>query len=284
MIYRKDANFPYPVLANTIKTYENNVFNIDVDITDDTDYFYFNLNKVEIESEFIKMLERTNKIKYIFIIKTKDNKFFKLKSKEEKIKISKTQLSLNDRTSIQVHLQAVETISFAQNEDLASFYGKYKNQIQVPKNGLIGFSNILVLEGRFKKPLELFSKKVEATLKSEVKIVLGSETIDIYYRDANFQFSGVRKGNALNLPYVYMGLQKALTRFVSQYSEDGEEVFLEDLSVPEDLLDQKLYNLMRNKHIEDFTIDTIDEVIHRISDKMINKYTEAVKELMSDGN
>jgi hypothetical protein len=36
--------------------------------------------------------------------------------------------------------------------------------------------------------------------------------------------------------------------------------------------------------VEELSIDTIDEVIYAISDKMIEKYTSVVKGLISSGN
>lgn len=283
MIYRKDANFPYPILTGTSQNYQNNEFLIDIEINEDTENYYFQLNNVEIESEFINNLLRNNEARLILIIQSKDNKFYFLKSQYEQITIPKSRISLNRRTSIQLHIQAEKDISFSNNDDLNRFYDVYKENIIVPKNALLGFSNVLVLEGRFKKPLELFSKTVDPDLKSEIKIELGSETINICYKEPNFQLNDVRNSNAFNYPYVYMGLQKALQRFINTYGED-DAVDIEFMEVPEDLLDQKLYNLMQNKSITELNSESIDEVIHLISDNLVEKYTVAVKEMSNSGD
>jgi hypothetical protein len=52
--------------------------------------------------------------------------------------------------------------------------------------------------------------------------------------------------NTLNNPYIYMGLQKALLRFLVN-NGDGEQVDLDQIDMPLDQLDLKLYNLMKKK-------------------------------------
>ena len=58
------------------------------------------------------------------------------------------------------------------------FYGSIKDQINVPRHSILGFSNSVMFDGSTAKPLELFEKKVDPNLKSEVKVELGSETIN----------------------------------------------------------------------------------------------------------
>ena len=138
--------------------------------------------------------------------------------------------------------------------------------------------------GSNNKPLELFEKKVNPNLKSDVKIELGSETIIINYKNESLQFTDLPQSSTFNNPYVYMGLQKALYRFIVNNSEDDESVDLEEMEPPNDGLDFKLYNLMRKKKISELNIENIDEVIYSISDKMLEKYTAAVRRLYSNGN
>ena len=73
-------------------------------------------------------------------------------------------------------------------------------------------------------------------------------------------------------------------RFIINNSEDNEYVDLEQIDPPTTPLDLKLYHLMKKKMIEELTIDTIDEVIYAISDRIIEKYTSVVKGLSSNGN
>ena len=79
-----------------------------------------------------------------------------------------------------------------------------------------------------------------------------------------------------------MGLQKALYRFIVNNSEDHEEVDLDEIEPPSDGLDFKLYNLMRKKKISELNIENIDEVIYSISDKMLEKYTAAVRRALKN--
>ncbi|VEI08521.1 hypothetical protein [Kurthia zopfii] len=283
MIYKKDANFPYPVFASNVKTYLKNEFLIDLDINEDEKNFIFKFTEFEIESDFIKQMREENKIQFILIIQSKDNWFTKLTSTNDEIKVPKNRLSLNNRTLIQVHIQALESINFKGNEDLIPFYDAFKEEITVQKNGLIGYSNVLVLEGRFRKPLEIFSKRVDQNLSSEIKIELGNETIELVFKDADYQFGELPKSSGLMLPYIYMGMQKALYQFIKNYGTE-DSVELEYLDEPENLLDLKIFNLMRNKNVDELSIDNVDEVINQISDSMIGKYASTVREFASDGN
>ena len=43
MIYRKDANFPYPVLSNNASGYSVNGFILDVDLQENQKNYQFNL-------------------------------------------------------------------------------------------------------------------------------------------------------------------------------------------------------------------------------------------------
>jgi hypothetical protein len=65
---------------------------------------------------------------------------------------------------------------------------------------------------------------------------------------------------------------------------DGEQVDLDQIDTPLDQLDLKLYNLMKKKMVNEVSIDTIDEVIYSISDRIMEKYTAAVKGLSSNGS
>lgn len=283
MIYKKDANFPYPVFASNVRTYLKNEFLIDLDINEEEKNFIFKFTEFEIESDFIKQMKKENKIQFILIIQSKDNWFTIFDSTKEEIIVPKNRLSLNNRTLIQVHIQALESINFRNNEDLNTFYDAFKEEITVQKNGLIGYSNVLVLEGRFRKPLEIFSKRVDENLSSELKIELGNETIELVFKDADYQFGELPKSSGLMLPYIYMGMQKALYQFIKNYGTE-DSVELEYLDEPENLLDLKIFNLMRNKNVDELSIDNIDEVINQISDSMIGKYASTVREFASDGN
>src|SRR5699024_5804643 len=101
MIYRKDANFPYPVLANTSDNYQENYFDLDVSVSDNVDYYFFDFS-YEIDSPFINQLLADGKARLILIIQTKDNKFYSLTPGQKQVKVKKSRISLNNRTSLQL--------------------------------------------------------------------------------------------------------------------------------------------------------------------------------------
>ena len=283
MIYKKDANFPYPILTNTSNSYDNCSFILDINLEENTNEYIFEIN-YDITSPFIEKLLQNGQATLILIIQSKDNKFFNIEYGQKTKSISKSRISLSKRTTIQLFIQSNEEINFKNNYDLSSFYEEFKDEIDVPKNSILGFSNSVIFDGSSNKPLELFEKKVNPNLKSDVKIELGSETIIINYKNESLQFTDLPQSSTFNNPYVYMGLQKALYRFIVNNSEDHEEVDLDEIEPPSDGLDFKLYNLMRKKKISELNIENIDEVIYSISDKMLEKYTAAVRRLYSNGN
>ncbi|MGD6780171.1 hypothetical protein ACQCT3_10750 [Sutcliffiella horikoshii] len=283
MIYKKDANFPYPVLTNKSNSYTSSQFILDVELHENVHHYQFNY-KYEIDSAFINKLLREGRAQLILIIQSKDNKFFKVSTTQSSIKILKSRISISSRTSIQMHIQSTEDVSFRNNEDLSTFYDKFKDELVVPKHSILGFSNVVMFEGSTTKPLELFEKKLNPELKSAIKIELSHETIVIQYRNEEFQFNNLPKSNTLNNPYVYTGMHTALQRFIVNNGEDNEYVDLLEIDPPANPLDLKLYHLMRKKMVEELSIDTIDEVIYAISDRMIEKYTTVVKGLISSGS
>lgn len=283
MIYKKDANFPYPLLTNTSNSYDGCNFTLDIELNENTYEYIFQIN-YDIESDFIKKLIRENKAQLVLVVQSKDNKFFNLSLNEKIRTIPKNRISLSKRTTIQLLIQSKEEINFKENNDLNAFYGSIKDQINVPKHSILGFSNSVMFDGSTAKPLELFEKKVDPNLKSEVKVELGSETIIINYKSDELQFIDSPVSSTINNIYVYMGLQKALYRFVNTYGGEDEEVDLEELDLPTDGLDLKLYGLMKSKMIKSVSLENIDEVICSITDRILEKYTSAVRGLYSNGN
>ncbi|PID06028.1 MULTISPECIES: hypothetical protein [unclassified Sporosarcina] len=282
MIYKKDANFPYPVLTNTSNSYESGGFTLNVDLKENTDNYRFDI-EYEIESDFLKELLFTRKAKLYLVVQSKDNKFFEVDLNTMFIDIPKTRISINNRTSLQMSIQSKEEISFAYNDDINSFFKEFREEIIVSRYAILGFSNTVIFEGSSSRPFDLFERKVNSALSSAIKIELGSETIIIHYRDVDLQFVGLPMSGNFNNPYIYMGLQKALSRFISNYGEDGQ-VDLHDIDLPTDQLDAKLYRLMKAKMVFELTTETIDEAIYNISDKVIEKYALAVKGLATSGD
>lgn len=173
MIYKKDANFPYPLLTNTSNSYDNCNFILDIDLKENTQNYRFQI-KYEIDSLFIENLIKQKQAQLILIIQSKDNKFFNLDVNQEYVEIPKSRISLSTRTTIQLLIQSKDEILFKNNDDLNSFYETFKDDIVVPKNSILGFSNSVIFEGSQTKPLELFEKKVNPELKSDIAVELGS--------------------------------------------------------------------------------------------------------------
>lgn len=282
MIYKKDASFPYPILSNTSDSYEDCYFDLDVNVTDDAESYYFNI-RCYIDSYFIRKLLDQGKARLILIIQTKDSKFFILEPGQHQVKVKKNRISLKDKTSIQMHIQALEDINFSHNNDLNAFYKQFKDEITVHKHSLLGFSNVVTFNGRMKKPFDLFEKKLNENLKSEIKIELGTETIIIHYRNKEFQFNDIPKSSSLNNMFIYAGLTKALQQFIIDYGDDGV-VDLDNIDEPDNPLNLKLYHLMIKKQVNELNYENIDEVIYKITDRVIERFTSAVRGLMSVGD
>lgn len=284
MIYKKEANFPYPILTNNSNSYEDASFTLDIELQEDNNNYRFYIDYV-ISSEFINDLVENDDAELIFIIQSKDNKFFNLDKSNKYVDISKSRISLSKRTSIQMMIKSKREISFKTNNDLNDFYKSIEEELVVPKNSVLGFSNVVIFDGSIKKPLQLFEKKLNTGLKSDVNIELGAETIVINYRSEDLQFSYSPISNTLNNHYVYMGLQKALYRFLRNNSNDGGETsYINEIDVPTNGLDLKIYNLLKTKLIDEVSIDNVDEVIYRISDKILEKHACAIKGLYQNEN
>lgn len=282
MIYKKNANFPYPIISATSNSYVDNYFDLDVNVSENAEDYYFEF-EYTLDSEFMRSQIAKGKAELILIIRSKDNKFYRIKQGQSHVKIPKSRISLNLRTSIQLHIQALDTLNFSDNEDLSPFYERVREEITVPQFSLLGYSNIISFDGSLKKPFDIFEKKIDENLKSDIKVELGQETIIIHYKKGEYQFNHLPKSRILNNPYIYTGLTKALQAFIINNSDEGD-IDIENMDEPEGALDFKLYNLMKNKKVYELNHDNIDEVIHMISDNIIDRYTSAVGEMVTNGN
>ena len=74
MIYTKKANFPYPVLMNFTNEYKDALFELDVDLRDNSEEFFFDITW-KISSKFIKKKLEDGSASIVLIIKSKDNQF-----------------------------------------------------------------------------------------------------------------------------------------------------------------------------------------------------------------
>lgn len=280
MIYKQDANFPYPILSSTSFSYEESDFTLKVTFEEDGGQYRFYFEPT-MTSHFLERLLHEGRAQYIVVIQSKDTKFFPLSLNDLFVALPKQRMSLSNRTSIQLQIVATDAIAFHTNDELSAFYDRLKSSITVPKHAMLGYSNIVTFEGGMKNPLQLFEKRLDPTLPCAIKFELGAECIIIHFRNEQMQFQFVSKGSAFLNPYLYTGLRIALHRFVETYAED-DIVDITNMTPPEDLLDFKLYTLMRNKSVRELTIDELDEVIARISHDLIEKYVAAVQEAIAN--
>ena len=284
MIYTKKANFPYPVLMNYTDDYQNAEFELDVNLRDNSDNYILDITW-SVSSRFIQDLLKRGKAVLVLIIKSKDNQFFFLKyGKKLQQIISKNKLSLNTKTVIQLMIQTQERVSFCENPDLNPFYDDIKPDINIAPGNVLGFSNTVIFDGSQQKPFDLFEKMVNPNINSDIEIRLGNETIIIVYKNESLQFPDVQRSRQLNYPYLYMGLQKALTAFILHANPDNPDdgVIIDGMDLPQNSLDIKLYNLMKAKNIDEISFNTMDAAIYQMSDNMITQYTDAVRGLQNE--
>lgn len=282
MIYTKKANFPYPVLMNFSDDYVDPEFELDITLRDNTNEYIIDV-AWKISSDYIKDLLKAGKASLFLIIKSKDNQFHNLgNAKKPQVLIPKKKLCINARTVMQLMIRVNEDINFGQNQDLNHFYDELKSEIYVKKGNVLGFSNIVIFDGSQNKPFELFEKKVDKNIGSDVEIRLGVETILIVYKKEEYQFVGAQGSKELNYPYIYMGLQKALMSFLMHANPDNPEegVQVDEMEPPENPLEVKLYSLMQAKNITELSMNNLDEVVYRISDNLIMRYHGAVGRLL----
>lgn len=292
MIYTKQANFPYPLLRNGSEDYKDAEFNLDIELEEVEDNYSLKI-KSEISSTFIKQLIMEGRARLLLIISAKDNQTYELQTLgEEQLFISKKKLYFSYKTQIQLIVQGLEEISFKDNEDLSEFYYQQRESITIGKGRALGFSSVEVFDGSQSHPFELFDKQIDSTIKGEMDFRLTDEVITVVYKNSRLMFKDIvpkSKQRNLNNPYLYMGMQKALTAFLVNYIGDGD---LEDgielrelegngLDCP---LHEKLFQLMLDKNVENLDINTIDKTIAMISDNILFKYAEEVWEMSTNEN
>ena len=278
MIYKKGASFPHPVYYENTSSYQEGFFEFDVlDLSEDKNYYIFTF-EYEIQSKFIMDLLRNEQAYLNIIIQSNDNFFSRINYNETMIKIPKNRLSLNKKTEVQLQIQSKQEVYFSETQELTTFYNEFKKDIVVPKNSLLGFSNTVRYDGKGNKPLLLFEYETDPELKSEFKVDLRPETIVLVFKDEKYRMKEFNK-NLSNM-YVYAGLSQSLIQFINNYGKDEEYVDLESLSSSNlDVLDQKLFELLESKNVDHISLEEIDEIIYKITDNIVGKYVEAVREV-----
>lgn len=286
MIYKKAASFPYPVLSNTSSNYTESEFNFDVvNLNEGIEFYNFEIS-FDLTSDFVKQLLSSGKASLVLIIQSQDNYVVEIKEGDKYVSVPKNRLSLTSRTTIQLLIRSTDRVGFSTCNELDDFYEEIKDEIEIEKNNLIGYSNFVIFEGSESKPLDLIERKVDPFLSSAFKVELGPSTIILIFKDENYQLNGLTRNNSTMNMYIYEGLSRALFKFIldNQNDEDSEEfIELNSLSEQSTPLNQKLLDLMINKGIEEIELESIDRVVSIISNKIVEKFTYSIREVRSSG-
>ncbi len=293
MIYTKKANFPYPMYISGTDDYINPNFSLDIDLIENQERYILKVTS-EVDSTFITDLINNKKVGLFLIIKSKDNQFHQIPSLGEyELLIDKSKLSFYKNTTIiQLMIQSLEEFNFSNNDDLNNFYSEFKKDIIIKKGLSLGFSNIVKFDGNQEKPFALFEQKYDDSIQSDIEVELTREVITIVYKHKDIMLKSLPQNRDLTNPYLYMGLERALVSFMLNASEGAdrtanirEPIRLDDISIEYlSPLDTKLYKLLKEKGIEEVDFDSIDNIIHLISDNMLKKFADKIIEVYNNGN
>lgn len=277
MIFKKDVNFPYPVLTPYSIEYIDVYFSFDVDLEDNNNSYGFKL-KYELTSKYLTDLLRSKQANLYLVIESQDVTFFEVNDSLY-IEIPKNRITLSKMSYFQLFVFANKNFTMRNNQELDPFFDNKKSDIKVREGNVLAISNVVKFNGDLKKPFELFWKEVDETIESDIQIELSNELIKIKYKNNDMQFAHMNNQNSLNNHYVYMGLQKVLMKIL--FDQNKEEMDVEDLEDTENSLYQKIYNLLTVKKIQNFSFETIDKTIYQMTDRVIDKHVYAVKGLVN---
>lgn len=281
MIYNKDAAFSYPVLSRKNNSYIENGFYFNLSSITDTDDHYKLMFDYDIDSVFVQNLLEEERAVLIFIIQSKDNLFFTLKKNQKEVQLRKSRISFNEKVRFQLHIQSKEEISFAECEELNSFYSRIKDQLAVSKNTLIGYSDTSTLRNLKKENVPLFKKSVDPSMDVEFQVRLSSDSIILKFKNEKHLLrTTAAKIDIMNL-YFYNGLYQAVSHFIQEnIEEDEDSLFLSKLDdTALNNLNYKIYHLMVKKGLDEINGDMTDEIIQKLAPKIISKFTGAVERL-----
>ncbi len=284
MIYKKNSSFPHPVLCYDNNSYVNSEFSFLVDIFEAEKYYTFKFKTI-LKSEYIKSLLLDKSARLVVVIQDIDSKYYTITSSKPLV-IDKSRINLSDKCVMQMFVISKKKISFKYNNELSNIYDKYKDEIIVGPHSILAISSKNVFDGNIKKPYDLFEKRIDEKIRSEIKIDLGNECIVINYKNSDMQFQEIANNEILNYSYVYMGLQKAIYAFINDYRSTYEDNFVDlnkiDISELKPLY-SKLYSLITSNEIYLLEYEDTDYVISRISDNIIYKHQNYIRRLINNG-
>lgn len=285
MIYTEEASFPYPIVSSNSSDYVDNTFNFDIKIIDDSEHYDLKFD-ITLGSEYLESLIKDGSIEYIALIKTQDSSFYKL-DRDNHVKVGKRKLSFKSNSKIQLIMRTRKPLNFGDNYDLDPFFTDDGEDILIGSNSIIGFSNVVIFEKSEKTSIDLFEKKVDKSISSEIKIEIREENIALIFKDDKYQFGKTMEAKRLTYPYIYIGLQKLLMEMVVMDSKNDDNILeidnnsIADISKP---VYGKVVRLLLNKGINQVSFDEIDEIITKISPNIINEYYRGVMGVSASEN
>lgn len=275
MIFNKDVTFPYPVLTSFNEDYPAAEFNLYLDFEIIDDYYQFKVNYA-LTSPFLMELIESNKAIFKCVIRSHDSRIFTYNPINPYIKIPRNRISLAKKVYVQLSIVTMQEISFSNNEDIDPYYKRVRDKILIPKNHILALSDISNFNGELKEPFKLFNYSIDKELKTDISFELSKEMIHIRLKDNNYLYQKGQRTNALNYHYVYMGLQKALAKFIFNNGDGSDSVILDEMEAGQTLLDDKLLIYMQNKGVSEISMDSIDNVIYQITDRVMQKHNNAI--------
>ena len=277
MIYLKNATFPYPIFAPFSNDYTKGIFDFNVeDVFDDQEEYKFEIS-YNLENPFFEKLIKMNLAKMYFIIENISYFYFEVTNNT--FSIAKKRVALNKRTRFQLVIVTEKAISFKNNNYLHPSFKEDNLEILIKPHQTIALSNVITYDGELKKPYDLFRFKLDEKLKQEIKIEISNEIITIVYSDSKYKYDGFARSKHLNNHYVYLGLTHAFMRMINLYGGENQEIIISDQESFNEELNKKLLTLLKIYKVPSLSIENIDEVIHSISDKIMHKHYQAIKEL-----
>lgn len=282
MIYNKEASFSYPVFAENNNSYANPHFNFDVSNLTATDDEYIFTIEYDLNSSFLNELIEQQEASFVFIINTSDNFFVKLEPGQKIIRVSNKRLSFNSRATIQLQIQAEKTIQFNNADGLNTFYELFKANVEVDKYSLLGYTQKVTYTNPDKYPIDLFRYKIDSNLPHDFEIELTPNDIVMKVRIERYLFPNIINRNSMLNMYIYVGLSRALNQFMRNNiqktnGEEEAEIWLDTLSTTDSILNEKLLELMKDHAVEYVSYENIDDVIHQISDRIIDKFVNNIE-------
>lgn len=277
MIYTEDASFPYPIMSSNSYDYNDNSFFFDIDVKSNSETYSLTFN-IKLGSEYLNELLEKKKIEYIVIIKTQDSSFYKL-SDNKILEIKRKKLSFKNNSKIQLILKSSCSLDFKDNFDIDPFYTDDNESINIDKNSIVGFSNVVIFDKSEKTDVDLFEKKIDKSISSEVKIEIRDENIVLIFKDEKYQFGKIIESKRLNYPYLYIGLQRLLMEMIVSDCGNQDnvlEINKNSISNASKGVYRKIVKLIENKGIKQISFDDIDEVINLISPNLINEYYKGI--------